>query len=201
MKKTFLGLMALCAVFAFTSCKDKAASSAEGTDAALVEETGIKGIWVADAKSMMENAGEDVAKMCEKSDLMMVIDDDNVNMSFDFLCSANENGLGITMGIKASFESAYTSTDNTITCDYTKSTPKVDLYKFEIDADEQTKAMLEAAGMSEESMQEMFKAQMTPENFKDMTKTLNNTINYEQPDNNTLILIDEKGQKVEFTRK
>ena len=202
MKKTFFGLLALCAMFAFSSCKDKAATAnGETTEASASEQTGLEGTWVADAKAMMASTDKSLEESCEKAELIMSLDGKNLTMSFDILCNVTEKDMNLVMGIKADFDGPYTSTDNTITADYKEVVPKVDLYKFEMNLDAETKAMMEAVGMTEDAMKEEFTKNMTPENMKDMAKSFNATINYQMPDSKTLILTDEKGEKVTFTRK
>ncbi|MCQ2197363.1 MAG: hypothetical protein MJZ60_07580 [Bacteroidaceae bacterium] len=203
MKKTFLGLMAICTMFAFTSCKDKAAAGAnEGGETTEVSgETGLEGTWEGDVSALMASAGEDIAKAFQNSTMIMKLDGSNITMDMDMNGTVEEGGMSITMGMKVNFEGPYTSTDNTITADYAKCTPKFDIYKLDIKGDEQTMAAMEAAGMGSEQMKQAMQEQMKPENLKEMVKDFNATIKYAMPDSKTLILTDEKGQEMKFTRK
>ncbi len=202
MKKTFLGLMAVCALM-FTSCKEKAAAGADGESATTEasSETGIEGTWEGDVTSLMASAGEDIAKAFQNSTMIMKLDGSKMTMDMDMNGTIEENGMSMSIGMKANFEGSYTSTENTITADYEKCTPKFEIYKLDIKGDEQTMAALEAAGMSSEQMKQAMQEQMKPENIKDLVKDFNATIKYSMPDSKTLILTDEKGQDMKFTRK
>lgn len=211
MKKTFFGMMAVCAMMVFASCgsknenkdaKDGAKAEAQAGESseASTEGVGLVGTWVADASSMMGD-DEEMKQMFQKCEAVMTIDGQTITTAFDMYGKVEEKGLSLTIGMKADGAAPYTADEETITVNYSETVPNIDLYEFKIDADEQTKAMMEAAGMGEESMKAMIQEQMKPENVKEMYDKMSNTSKYKMPDNNTLIIFEDNGEQIEFKRK
>ena len=142
MKKTLFSLMTMCMMLVMASCGGK--------------NNELEGTWVADAKNIMGDAGQ----MFEKCELLMTLDGNEMSMAVDMSGDIHKNGMNMSIGLKIEMDGTYstqskkepkvdidgnfTPASETLTMNFEKSTPKVDLYKFELDS--QTKAVLEAAG-------------------------------------------------------
>lgn len=183
MKKTLFSLMAMCMMLVMASCGEKSTG------------TGLEGKWGTDARSMMGDAGQ----MFEKCELLMTLDGGKISMAFDMSGDIKENGMGMSLGLKVEIDGTYTATADALTANFENSSPKVDLYEFDLDSN--SKSMLEAAGMSADFLKDALMAELTPENFKQAVDGVKGTMKIKQLDATTLTLADETGNEMTFTRK
>ena len=180
MKKTLYGLVAMCVMMLFACC---------------TSEPKLEGTWEADGKALL---GED-AKEFEKVDLVMTLDGQNMTMAFDMLANIKEDKTSMEIGIKADAKGAYTRTDDKVKAELQGNS--VDIYKFNMELDDETKKMMEAVGMTEEKFKESFKEEMKTEDLKKSLSDISGEMTIKELTETTLVLVDTKNAEMKFTRK
>lgn len=176
MKKMFLGFVATCVLCILAACGGPK----------------LEGTWVCDGKSFL---GDD-AKAFKNVELVMTLDGTNMKMDFNAEM-VEEKDVKMEIGMKISGECPYTADDAAIHGDFSKGKASAEITKFVVD--EETKKILEAAGMSEEQMKTSFKEEMKPDDmFKDMGTE---DLKIKELTDTKLVLTDKSGKEVVFTRK
>lgn len=177
MKKTLFGLVTMCVTMLLACC---------------TSEPKLEGEWMADAKTLMEEEG--VAKV----ELVLKFDATNVTASCDVESKIDDKSGPMEIGIKLNAEGAYTRQENEIDVKYDSAKTKIDVYKLDIQMDEETKQMMEKLGMTPEKLRESLIAE------KDANKSLAEmhidklTIK-ELTDTQLVLTVD--GKDLTFTRK
>lgn len=181
MKKTLFGLVTMCVMVLFACC---------------TSEPKLEGEWVGDAKELM---GSKNNKDVEAGEFVLTITPETIGMLVDMQAKMDEKDGNIELGIKASVEGAYTRQDSILNLTLDPKKANLDIYKFEMQLDEETKKLMEAAGMTEDKLKESLKAEMRPE---EMAKDLpNEELIIRELTETTLVLVDNKGVAITFKRK
>lgn len=180
MKKTLFAFVALCVMMLFACCSS---------------EPKLEGEWVGDVKALL---GEDT-KEIQKAEMVLHIEADKLSMAIDMEGKVEEDKSSMDIGIKAVIEGSYTREANELTLTTDPSKATIEIYKFDIELDEETKALLTAAGMTEEQLKESFKKEMHP---ADLVKEMpNGKMTIKELTATTLILVDDTGKEMSFKRK
>lgn len=179
MKKPILGFAAVCVMMVLTACSG----------------SGLEGTWVADAKALV---GNEVAEF-DKCEMLFTFDDDKLNISLDCSGTSGQEAMSMDLGFSMGVEGKYTQDGDKLTLDFSKATPKVDIYKFKINADEKTSKVLETLGMDEKTMKTQVQEQMEK---LDLAGGLGNKgeLTIKSLEGDDLILVSE-GKEMAFKRK
>lgn len=180
MKKTLFAFVALCAMMLFACCSG---------------EPKLEGEWVGDVKALL---GEDTEEI-QKAEMVLNIEADKLSMAIDMEGKVEEDKSSMDIGIKAVIEGTYTREGNELTLTTDPSKATIEIYKFDVELDEETKALLTAAGMTEEQLKESFKKEMHP---ADLVKEMpNGKVTIKEITATTLVLVDDTGKEMSFKRK
>lgn len=181
MKKIIFGLFTLCFVMLLACCNNGPK---------------LEGTWVGDAKTLM---GEDV-KEFQKAELCLTFDAQHMTMVVNMEGKIDEGkDSSMEIGVKANVEYNYTRNGDKLDVKVGDKKPSVEITKFKMTLDEETQKLMEKMGMTEEKMKEELTKEMKPE---EMTKDLpNGTITIKELTETTLVITDESGKDLSFTRK
>lgn len=155
----------------------------------------IEGTWKANAEELMGASVEQY----DKCEILFTFDDGKAKVGIDCNGTNASSGMVMDLGMTIDVEGTYKQSGDTLSVDFTKSKPKVDLYKFKIEADEATKKILDAMGMDEKTMKDQVVTQMEASDFGEAFG-VDGKIVIKSLEGDKLVL-ENDGKEVHFTRQ
>lgn len=202
MKKLFTTILLVCAFMSIgtLSASAQKSNSNKPVKTVSVAKPSLQGNWVCnDAKSMMGDEMEDVIK---NVNFKLTFGASDFSLLFDFVAAPVQDGMAMEMGIKLSFNGTYSKKDKSL---YLKPNPesvKTDLYKFSINLPEEQKAAMKAMGVTEESLKAMIAQGIKDDkSVQSISDAMSQPLVIKELTNTTLVLTDEEGKTLTFTRK
>ncbi len=195
MKKVFV-LLVLCTMsFCTISANDYV------TEPKTVQsKASILGSWVTDGLKYITDGSED-EKVFEKAELIFRFTPSSIIVTFDIQASFAEDDIKMQCGISIEGEGTYSKKKNDLSIDCTGAKPKIDLYKFKLDVDEETRAALAVMGANEDFFKNMLKEQMNQSGASEMYKAIEGKLKITELTSDTMVVVDEKGKALSFTRR
>ena len=191
-------------LFALQVCLLVGTVRANGTTVVSVapqEENGLLGTWEAKVKSLTENMNVGIARHIDGADMFMTLEEERMSVRCNIYGSAVFQGMSISVGIKATFGADYVVEGDSLFFDYSENDLDVDVYSVHVNADENVRAAMEAMGVSESGIREMLTDRVRPDNFRQVMGYIGDRVAYQLTDKKTLVLTDQSGKQMHFTRK
>lgn len=165
------------------------------------EETGIRGTWMAKVKSLADNMHVDIARHIDGCEMNMTFNESTADVRCNIFGSATFQGVSISVAIKVVFGADYTVEGDSIFFDYEGHDLDVDVYSVHVNADDNVRAAMDAMGVNSASIREMLTDRINPNSFRQLMGYIGDSAHYELSDNKTLVLTDDNGRQMQFTRK
>ena len=177
------------------------AMSASAPMVAPQEEVSLLGTWEAKVKSLTENMNTGIARHIDGCDMFMTFEETRMSARCNIYGSAVFQGVSISVGIKATFGADYTVEGDSLIFDYEDNEFDVDVYSVHVNADENVRAAMDAMGVNESGIREMLTDRVRPDNFRQIMGYIGERVAYQLVDKKTLVLTDNDGKQMQFTRK
>lgn len=156
------------------------------------------GTWVTKDKSMF---GDD-ADMFSDVDIQFVFRSDaSAQMKVALKMEKEEDGMNISMGMVATIPATYKRNGNVLSLKADKKNAKIELTKLDVDLPAELEAQLKAVGMNKQSLIDMIKGSIDTNQFANEIGTLVDDMNIVTLTSTTLVLADDDGTEIKFTRK
>jgi len=198
MKKIlFLAILSTMMVLGgFTSSIQAQAKSATQSSQTAASLTGT---WMTDASKYM---GGIEGMNAAKADLTFTFTATTVKVGFDIQCTVQEGEMSMDLGAKVSASGTYTKKGNTLSINLNNQTPKLDLYKFKLNVDAETRAAMKQAGIDENALKTLMAKQLQQGGeFDAMVNSVNTDVTIVKLTPTTLVLKEEnESMELTFTR-
>lgn len=156
------------------------------------------GTWVTKDKSMF---GDD-ADMFSDVDIQLAFKSDAAaQMKVALMMEKEEDGMNISMGMVATIPATYKRNGNVLSLKADKKNAKIELTNIDIDLPAELEAQLKAVGMTKQSLIDMIKGSINTQEFANELGTLTGDMNIVTLTKTTLVVSDDDGTEIKFTRK
>lgn len=186
MKKALFLLLTLCMVSLYT---------------VSAHAQSIYGTWITDGKEILgfeENDAE-----AKKADLIFTFNSNgNTTITIDVLMAQAEDGIEMTLGMKADMRGTYKKTGDTISLNIDDKLTKFNLYQFDLKLSPDMENALAAMGMNKQQLKQALQKEFSSQEMTKMFSGENlGSLSILSVTSSTLVLTDEGGTTMTFTRK
>lgn len=162
-----------------------------------VAEAKLQGTWVSDAHQWFNDKSLD---SFETADLVFEIAPKQIKMTFNLSGKMESDGFTMDLGFRMTGNYAYKKTGNTIEMKSNGNKPKFSITQFKFHVDEETRAALNAAGVTDDFFKKELEKQFTTGEINEVFKTIEGTFTITTLTPTTLVLTDTEGESIKFKR-
>lgn len=162
------------------------------------KEASIIGTWVTDGAQFMD---EDDQARFQKAEFVFAFTKSAVSCTMIFEGTFTESNVPMTLGVEVSGNGYYKKRGKLLDISFEDATVACKVNKFGLNVDNETKAKLNEAGLDENMLKSLFEAELKKNDWAESFESIKGKLVISQLTSTTLVLTDEKGKTLTFTRR